>query len=127
MVFLVAKERDNESRTTNDVNEILGMKFKSPTEDEIDRVSEGFRGMFDIEDDAARVRSSTVRPRCDSGEHVFGVDYAKKKVKDDLLGEFVFGKDANKDINEKITNGGIVIVENTVAFATYPVGTEKTQ
>ena len=52
-------------------------------------------------------------------------DYAKKKVKDDFLGEFVVGKDANKDINEKITNGGIVIVENTVAFATYPVGTEK--
>ena len=116
---LTGEGKDNESRKTKDINDILGMEFEGPTEDEIDRVSEGFRGMFDIEDDAARVQLNST---CVVAHRV---DYAKKKVKDDLLGEFVFGKDANKDINEKITNGGIVIVENTVAFSTYPVGDEN--
>ena len=118
---LTGEGKDIESRKTKDITDILGMEFEGPTEDEIDRVSEGFRGMFDIEDDAGGM--SSITPTSSSSK--IRVDYAKKKVKDDFLGEFVVGKDANKDINEKITNGGIVIVENTVAFATYPVGTEK--
>ena len=49
---LTGEGKDIESRKTKDITDILGMEFEGPTEDEIDRVSEGFRGMFDIGDDA---------------------------------------------------------------------------
>ena len=48
MVFMVflPRRKDIESRKTKRHNPDILDEFEGPTEDEIDRVSEGFRGMF---------------------------------------------------------------------------------
>ena len=113
------KNKDKESSTTNgkeNTNELFAMKFELPKGDEIKEVSEGYRQKFGKKDAQVQLNS-----RCVVAHRVTNA----KEPEDDLLGEFVFGEDANKDINKTITDGGIVIVENTVAFSTYPVGSEK--